>query len=215
MLPEPDLLPDVLPTERLTANGMPVPFVRAELRRIPNLANAWTVVALWASTVGIFVGAIWINHPVAWVLAFLLMGPQFARFASLSHEAAHRLLFSNKRLNDFVGRWIVGYSTFVVDRPLPPRAHGAPQGRVRAERAGHEPLQRLSDHARVDAAQAHPRPLRQQRLEELQEPAARPAVRRQPRARGADPRVAGGDLGAVHARRAGRSSTCCCGSRRG
>jgi fatty acid desaturase len=112
MLPEPDLLPDVLPTERLTANGMPVPFVRAELRRIPNLANVWTVVALWASTVGIIGGAIWISHPVAWVVAFLLMGPQFARFASLSHEAAHRLLFSNKRLNDFVGRWIVGYSTF-------------------------------------------------------------------------------------------------------
>jgi fatty acid desaturase len=113
MLPEPDLLPDVLPTERLTATGMPVPAVRAELRRIPNLANAWTVVALWATTVAIFVAAIWLSHPVAWVVAFLLMGPQFARFASLSHEAAHRLLFSNKRINDFVGRWIVGYATFV------------------------------------------------------------------------------------------------------
>jgi fatty acid desaturase len=113
MLPGPDLLPDVLPTERLTATGMPVPAVRAELRRIPNLANAWTVFALWASTVAIFAGAIWISHPVTWVLAFLLMGPQFARFASLSHEAAHRLLFSNKRINDFVGRWIVGYATFV------------------------------------------------------------------------------------------------------
>jgi fatty acid desaturase len=41
------------------------------------------------------------------------MGPQFARFASLSHEAAHRLLFSNKRINDFVGRWVVGYFAFV------------------------------------------------------------------------------------------------------
>jgi fatty acid desaturase len=113
MLPEPELLPDVLPTERLTATGMPVPAVRAELRRIPNLANAWTVLALWATTVAIFAGAIWLSHPVAWVVAFLLMGPQFARFASLSHEAAHRLLFSNKRINDFVGRWIVGYATFV------------------------------------------------------------------------------------------------------
>src|SRR3954451_21065823 len=104
MLPEPDLLPDVLPTERLTATGMPVPAVRAELRRIPNLLNAWTVVALWATTVAIFVGAIWISHPLAWVVAFLLMGPQCPRFPSLSHEAAHRLLFSNKRINDLVGR---------------------------------------------------------------------------------------------------------------
>ena len=113
MLPPTDALPDVLPTDRLTATGMPIPEVRAELRRIPNLANAWTVAFLWASTIAIFVGAVWIGHPVTWVLAFGLMGPQFARFASLSHEAAHRLLFSNKRINDFVGRWIVGYPAFV------------------------------------------------------------------------------------------------------
>src|SRR3954453_3400277 len=112
MTPTPDVLPDVLPTERLTANGMPVPAVRAELRRIPNLANAWTVFAVWASTVAIVAGAIWSDPPVTWVLAFVLMGPQFARFASLAHEAAHRLLFSNKRTNDVVGRWLLGYPAF-------------------------------------------------------------------------------------------------------
>src|SRR6266850_198046 len=90
MVPPADARPEVLPTERLTATGMPVPQVRAELRRIPNLANAWTVAFLWLSTIGIVVGAVWI-----------------------SHQAAHRLLFSNKRINDFVGRWIVGYPAFV------------------------------------------------------------------------------------------------------
>jgi fatty acid desaturase len=114
MLPPVEARPEVLPTERLTATGMPVPAVRAELRRIPNRANAWTVTFLWLSTIGIFVGAVWISHPLAWSAAFLLMGPQFARFASLSHEAAHRLLFSNKRTNDFVGRWVVGYPAFVT-----------------------------------------------------------------------------------------------------
>ncbi len=113
MLPPPEARPAVLPTERLTVSGMPVPAVRAELRRIPNLANAWTVTFLWASTVAIVAGAAWLSHPVAWVVAFVLMGPQYARFASLSHEAAHRLLFSNKKINDFVGRWIVGYPAFV------------------------------------------------------------------------------------------------------
>lgn len=112
MLPSEDLLPDVLPTDRLTRRGMPVPAVRTELRRIPNLANAWTVAFLWLSTAAIIIGAAWISHPVAWVVAFVLMGPQFARFASLSHEAAHRLLFSNKRINDWVGRWVVGYPAF-------------------------------------------------------------------------------------------------------
>jgi fatty acid desaturase len=113
MLPPAEVRPDVLPTDRLTATGMPVPPIRAELRRIPNLANAWTVAFLWLSTIAIVAAAAWIGHPVAWVVAFVLMGGQFARFASLSHEAAHRLLFTNKRINDFVGRWVVGYPAFV------------------------------------------------------------------------------------------------------
>jgi len=113
MLPPAEARPEVLPTERLSATGMPVPAVRAELRRIPNLANAWTVAFLWLSTIGIVAAAVWLSNPVAWIAAFVVMGPQYARFASLSHEAAHRLLFSNKKINDFVGRWIVGYPAFV------------------------------------------------------------------------------------------------------
>src|SRR5262245_55913428 len=113
MVPSADVLPDVLPTERLTASGMPVPAVRAELRRIPNVLNAWTVVSLWLTTIGIIVAAVWLSHPVVWAAAFVLMAAQHARFAALSHEAAHRLLFSNKRVNDWVGRWVVGYVGFV------------------------------------------------------------------------------------------------------
>jgi len=113
MVPPAEARPEVLPTERLSATGMPVPAVRAELRRIPNVANAWTVTFLWLSTIAIFVVAVRYSNPIVWSVAFLLMGPQFARFASLSHEAAHRLLFSNKKTNDFVGRWIVGYPAFV------------------------------------------------------------------------------------------------------
>jgi fatty acid desaturase len=112
MLPPPDELPHVLPTDRLMANGKPVPEIRAELRRIPNLLNAWTVAAVWLSTIAIIAAAVWVDHPIGWLVAFVLMGPQFARFASLAHEAAHRLLFSDKRVNDFVGRWILGYPAF-------------------------------------------------------------------------------------------------------
>jgi fatty acid desaturase len=41
------------------------------------------------------------------------MGRAFALYAILSHEAAHRLLFSNRRANDFVGRWLLSYPAFV------------------------------------------------------------------------------------------------------
>jgi fatty acid desaturase len=113
MVPAEDLLPDVLPTDRLTESGMPVPELRADLRRIADVRNAGTVVATWLQallTIGL---AVWIGHPLAYVAAFLLMGPAFARFAILAHEAAHKLLFTNKTWNDRIGRWVVAYPAFV------------------------------------------------------------------------------------------------------
>jgi len=47
-----------------------------------------------------------------WIPVFVLMGRAHAQFASLMHEAAHRLLFRNRSLNDFVGRWLIGYVGF-------------------------------------------------------------------------------------------------------
>lgn len=113
MVPPADLLPDVLPTERLTANGMPVPEIRAELREIADLRNVGTVIATWAQALGTIGLAVWIGHPLAYAAAFLLMGPAFARFAILGHEAAHKLLFTNKAWNDRIGRWVVSYPAFV------------------------------------------------------------------------------------------------------
>jgi fatty acid desaturase len=40
------------------------------------------------------------------------MGRAHAQFAALMHEAAHRLLFRNRNLNDFVGRWLLGFPAF-------------------------------------------------------------------------------------------------------
>lgn len=113
MVPTADRLPDVLPTDRLTATGMPVPAVRAELRRIASYRNVGSVVLCWAqvaATVGL---AMWVANPAGYVVAAVLMGPAHARLAILGHEAAHKLLFTNKRWNDVVGRWLVSYPAFV------------------------------------------------------------------------------------------------------
>jgi fatty acid desaturase len=109
MLPDPAALSTFEVTERLTATGRPHGEFREQLRRIPNLRNAFAVAALYAQTVGIIVLAVVINRPVTWVLAFLLMGRAHAQFAALMHEAAHRLLFRNRRWNDWVGRWLLGF----------------------------------------------------------------------------------------------------------
>ena len=87
-------------------DGRPQPAFREELRRIPSWRNAWAVLFVWIETIGVLALAVWWGNPVGYVLAFLLMGRADAEFAALMHEAAHRLLFANKRVNDLVGRWI-------------------------------------------------------------------------------------------------------------
>src|SRR5947207_15540682 len=112
MLPEPEVLAEFRPTDRISTTARPVPAFRDELRRIPNARNAFLVLALYAQTIGIIVAAIWLDHPVAWLVAFLLMGRAHAQFAALMHEAAHRLLFRNRRLNDWVGLRLLGFPAF-------------------------------------------------------------------------------------------------------
>src|SRR5947207_1776750 len=112
MLPDPAALAQFVPTERLTASARPANAFRDQLRRIPNGRNAIAVASVYAETIGIIVAAVWIDNIFVWALAFILMGREHARFAALMHEAAHRLLFRNRRVNDWVGRWLLGFPAF-------------------------------------------------------------------------------------------------------
>ncbi len=97
---------------RLRDDARPDSQWRESLRRIPNVRNAISVASMYAQTVAVIVATTWWNHPVGWLLGVLLMGRAHAQFLSLMHEAAHRLLFSKKQLNDWVGRWLIGYPAF-------------------------------------------------------------------------------------------------------
>lgn len=113
MVPERCALPDVLPTDRLTASVMPIPEIRNELRRINNWGSLWAVILTWGHGLVTMGAALWVNHIVGYLVAVVMMGPVFARFAIISHEAAHKLLFTNKRANDLVGRWLLAAPAFV------------------------------------------------------------------------------------------------------
>jgi fatty acid desaturase len=106
----PAALPAAHDTPEVRVDGRPTPAMREELRRIASWRNALSVVALYVQTALL----LWLTTRYVWLLplTFLLMGRTFAQFASLMHEAAHRLLFSNKRANDWVGRWVLGYPVF-------------------------------------------------------------------------------------------------------
>ena len=91
----------------------------------------------WASSAprprrsAIIVAAVWIGRWWAYLLAFLL-GRAHAQLAALMHEAAHRLLFRNRRPT--TGS-VVGCSATRPSRHrrVPPGPHGAPPRGVRPE----------------------------------------------------------------------------------
>lgn len=112
MVPPAELLEGFEPTERLTAQARPAPPWREELRRIPDLRNALSVVSVYVQTLGLMWLAVWADDLAVWAVVFVLMGRAHAQFAALMHEAAHRLLFSKRSVNDWVGRWLLGYPSF-------------------------------------------------------------------------------------------------------
>ncbi len=111
MAPTTDVLKPGRVTADVIADGRLTAASREQLRRIPSWRNAASVVSVYAQTLAIITVAIIIG-PWASIPAVLLMGRAHAQYASLMHEAAHRLLFRNKRANDFVGRWLIGYPAF-------------------------------------------------------------------------------------------------------
>lgn len=104
-------LPTGHDTNLVRADGRLKPDVRAGLRKIPSWRNAGSVLWLLVQT-GAALAATVVWAPWVWPVTFVLMGRAHAQFASLMHEAAHRLLFTNRRANDLVGRWVLGYPSF-------------------------------------------------------------------------------------------------------
>jgi len=47
------------------------------------------------------------------ILALAIIGARQLGLAVVMHESAHRTLFNNRRLNDFVGNWLAGYPIYL------------------------------------------------------------------------------------------------------
>ena len=110
MVPPAGALPSVLPTDRPVGRGPPGrPPCGHHSRVIPDGRNALTVVGAWLQSFGVVALAVWLDRWWSYLIAFFLMGRAFALLNILGHEAAHRLLFDRKAVNDFVGRWLLAY----------------------------------------------------------------------------------------------------------
>jgi fatty acid desaturase len=72
--------------------------------------RSWLSVATnWGLVLGAMAGvAAWPN-PLSVIAALFVIGARQLGCAVLMHEAAHRSLFANRRVNDFVGQWLCAY----------------------------------------------------------------------------------------------------------
>lgn len=82
---------------------------RKELLAIDPWRSAWTVAVNW---LGVFaamaVVAVWPN-PLTAIGALFVIGARQLGMAVVMHEAAHRTLFKQRWLNDWVGNWLSAY----------------------------------------------------------------------------------------------------------
>ncbi|HEX2885475.1 fatty acid desaturase family protein [Vineibacter terrae] len=90
------------PTDYLTAEEM------RTLRRKSDIVGALLVLHAWGLILGAMALFAWWPNPLTFVLAVMVVGARQLGLAILMHDAAHGLLFDNRRLNDWAGVWLCG-----------------------------------------------------------------------------------------------------------
>ena len=113
---------------RFHPDGRPKGEFRDSLRNPADARNAFTVAGAVLFPVAVVAAAVAIAHPIVWVLAFMVMPVAQNRLFILHHEAAHRVLFSRRRVNDLVGINLIGWLTFGTG------GHGYRIGHIRHHR---------------------------------------------------------------------------------
>jgi fatty acid desaturase len=94
------------------------------LRRVDDWRGWFTVALNWAMVAGLFaLVAIWPN-PLTIVVALIGLGGRQLGCAVLMHEAGHRTLFSNRRLNEWAGNWLGAYPSWSGEVEPYRRYHG-------------------------------------------------------------------------------------------
>jgi len=82
------------------------PAERQELLTLDDV-RAWrSILVDWGLIAASFVLVARVPHVVTVLLAIAVIGGRQLGLAILMHEAAHRILLSNRRWNDVVGNWL-------------------------------------------------------------------------------------------------------------
>ncbi len=176
-----DDLPEVLPTDRLTVTGMPRPFLREELRRIPGRRNVLNVVSVWVQGLGLLAAGLLADPRLAlplalvvWAVAFVLDGSGLRPLLDPRPRGGPPtpvLPAGRQRPGREVAARLPGLRAL---RRLPPQPLRPPSRRAGPQRARPQPVPGLSGHRRLVATQAAPRRPGELGLEEPEGAVARP-----------------------------------------
>jgi fatty acid desaturase len=80
-----------------------------ELSVVPDWRNAALLFSHWLVIVAAIFIAIRVDHIAMYLLAGVVIGSRIQWLAVMMHEACHRMLFSNRYINDLIGDLFVSY----------------------------------------------------------------------------------------------------------
>src|SRR5471030_705692 len=82
------------------------------LRGKSDVVGALLVLHAWALILGSMALFVWWPNPFTFLLAVMVIGGRQLGLAILMHDAAHGLLFADRRLNEWVGTWLCAFPVF-------------------------------------------------------------------------------------------------------
>lgn len=77
-----------------------------------NVVGLLLVLHAWGLILGSMALFAWWPNPFTFLLGVMVIGGRQLGLAILMHDAAHGLLFADRRLNDWVGRWLCAFPVF-------------------------------------------------------------------------------------------------------
>jgi len=93
------------------------PEERKALLEIDPWQSWWMVGSNWLFSFAAMALVAWAPNPLTIVVALFVIAARQLGMAIVMHEAAHRTLFRNRRLNDWVGNWLAAYPVWADVAP--------------------------------------------------------------------------------------------------
>lgn len=97
--------------------AMLTPEERKQLLTIDPVRSWWMVASNWLLVLAAMALVAWMPNPITILLALFVIAARQLGMAVVMHEAAHRTLFRNRQLNDWVGNWLAAYPVWAEVAP--------------------------------------------------------------------------------------------------